>query len=70
MLFRVAIALLGQHKDGLLTCDSFEEIMDYLKNVVPAVDKKILDKVMKQVILRHMFEVALGWGVRLTARVC
>lgn len=52
VLFRVAIALLGQHKDGLLTCDSFEEIMEYLKNVVPAVDKKILDKVMKQVCLR------------------
>jgi hypothetical protein len=45
----VALALLGEHKDGLLACDSFEEIMEYLKNVVPTVDKKILDKVMKQV---------------------
>lgn len=49
VIFRVALALLGEHKDGLLTCDSFEEIMEYLKNVVPTVDKKILDRVMKQV---------------------
>lgn len=49
VIFRVALALLGEHKDGLLACDSFEEIMEYLKNVVPTVDKKILDRVMKQV---------------------
>ena len=45
------MALLGEHKEGLLACDSFEEIMEYLKNVVPNVDRKILDKVMKQVCI-------------------
>ncbi|XP_069685530.1 TBC1 domain family member 1 isoform X2 [Periplaneta americana] len=49
VLFRVALALLGEHKEGLLSCDSFEEIMEYLKNVVPQVDKKMMDRVMKQV---------------------
>nr|CAD7257969.1 unnamed protein product [Timema shepardi] len=47
-IFRVALSLLEEHKDGLLACESFEEIMEYLKNVLPAIDKTTLDKVMKQ----------------------
>lgn len=31
MIFRVAMALLEDHQDQLLMCDSFEEIMEYLK---------------------------------------
>lgn len=49
VLFRVAMALLGEHQEQLLACDSFEEIMEYLKTKVPAVDKETLDRVMKQV---------------------
>ncbi|XP_078044833.1 PTB_TBC1D1_like and TBC domain-containing protein plx [Augochlora pura] len=43
------MALLEEHQDQLLRCDSFEEIMEYLKTQVPAVDKEILDRVMKRV---------------------
>ncbi|XP_053988184.1 TBC1 domain family member 1 isoform X1 [Hylaeus volcanicus] len=49
VLFRVSMALLQDHQDQLLICDSFEEIMEYLKTRVPAVDKEILDRVMKRV---------------------
>ncbi|XP_015836514.1 TBC1 domain family member 1 isoform X1 [Tribolium castaneum] len=49
VIFRVAIALLTFHKDNLLACDSFEEIMNYLKNKLPTIDKPTLDKIMKQV---------------------
>ncbi|XP_076387308.1 PTB_TBC1D1_like and TBC domain-containing protein plx isoform X3 [Megachile rotundata] len=49
VLFRVSMALLEEHQDQLLTCDSFEEIMEYLKTRVPAVDKEVLDRVMKRV---------------------
>lgn len=31
VLFRVSMALLQEHQDQLLKCDSFEEIMEYLK---------------------------------------
>jgi len=31
VLFRVSVALLEEHQDQLLYCDSFEEIMEYLK---------------------------------------
>ncbi|XP_012270654.1 TBC1 domain family member 4 isoform X2 [Orussus abietinus] len=49
VIFRVAMALLEEHQDRLICCDSFEEIMEYLKVRVPAVDKNILDRVMKRV---------------------
>lgn len=48
VIFRVALALLSYHKEKLLLCDSFEEIMNYLKGQVPNIDKPILDKIMKQ----------------------
>ncbi|XP_050465806.1 TBC1 domain family member 1 isoform X1 [Cataglyphis hispanica] len=49
VLFRVSVALLEEHQDQLLCCDSFEEIMEYLKTRVPAVDKQSLDRIMKRV---------------------
>ncbi|XP_076232000.1 PTB_TBC1D1_like and TBC domain-containing protein plx isoform X2 [Calliopsis andreniformis] len=48
VIFRVSMALLEEHQDQLLACESFEEIMEYLKTRVPAVDKEILDRVMKR----------------------
>ncbi|KAJ8980381.1 hypothetical protein NQ317_009375 [Molorchus minor] len=49
VIFRVALALLTYHKEKLLQCDSFEEIMNYLKVEVPNIDKPTLDNIMKQI---------------------
>ncbi|KAF5296315.1 hypothetical protein FQA39_LY12532 [Lamprigera yunnana] len=49
VIFKVALALLSLHKDPLLVCDSFEEIMNYLKLKLPAIDKVMLEKIMKEV---------------------
>ncbi|XP_049824909.1 TBC1 domain family member 1 isoform X2 [Aethina tumida] len=49
VIFRVALSLLSYHKQKLLQCDSFEEIMNYLKMQLPQIDKPMLDKIMKQV---------------------
>ncbi|KAL6448780.1 hypothetical protein ACFW04_000517 [Cataglyphis niger] len=49
VLFRVSVALLEEHQDQLLCCESFEEIMEYLKTRVPAMDKQSLDRIMKRV---------------------
>ncbi|XP_028135973.1 TBC1 domain family member 1 isoform X2 [Diabrotica virgifera virgifera] len=49
VIFRVALALLIFHKEKLLQCDSFEEIMNYLKEQLPNIDKITLDKIMKEV---------------------
>ncbi|XP_058793503.1 TBC1 domain family member 1 isoform X2 [Phymastichus coffea] len=54
VIFRVALALLEEHQDQLLACDSFEEIMEYLKTKVPAVEKDTLDRVMKRVFYPDM----------------
>jgi hypothetical protein len=49
VIFRFAVALLGEHKEQLMACDNFEEMMDYLKIQVPNVTKGVLDRVTKQV---------------------
>nr|XP_023016210.1 TBC1 domain family member 1 [Leptinotarsa decemlineata] len=49
VIFRVSLALLSHHKEKLLVCDSFEEIMNYLKVQLPKIDRSTLDILMKQV---------------------
>src|SRR5690349_13236998 len=39
VIFRVILSLLQCHKDELLKLDCFEDIMDYLKNVIPKIDE-------------------------------
>lgn len=51
VLFKVALALLGHHKDQLLECNSFESIMDYLKKDLPVLDSTIMDKIVVEVLL-------------------
>lgn len=49
VIFRVILSLLQVHKDELLKLDCFEDIMDYLKNVIPKVDEATMTKVFKNV---------------------
>lgn len=41
------------HKDNLLACDGMEQIMNYIKNDLPIVNKEIIDKIIKQVYLSY-----------------
>ncbi|XP_067615044.1 TBC1 domain family member 4 isoform X2 [Eurosta solidaginis] len=49
VIFKFAIALLTVHEDELLARDNFEEIMDYLKTVVPKMEASAMEKIMKLV---------------------
>lgn len=49
VIFKFAIALLSVHKQQLLACDNFEEIMDYLKSVVPKMEGNCMEQIMKLV---------------------
>lgn len=49
VIFKFALALLTVHKNQLLLRDNFEEIMDYLKNVVPKMDSNAMEKITKMV---------------------
>lgn len=35
-VFRIALVLLRTHEEALLACDTFEQIMDYLKTSMPS----------------------------------
>uniref|UniRef100_A0A2M4AA35 Rab-GAP TBC domain-containing protein n=1 Tax=Anopheles triannulatus TaxID=58253 RepID=A0A2M4AA35_9DIPT len=49
VIFRCAIALLEVHREALLQRDNFEDIMSYLKNVVPKIDGSVMEKVFRNV---------------------
>lgn len=50
VIFKVALALLTYHKENLLKCDNFEEIMCYLKSTMTAINSTSLEKIMRQVM--------------------
>lgn len=56
VVFKVIVSVLKYHKDNLMACIGFETIMDYLKNAVPIVDKRILEAVIKDVGSSYSFK--------------
>lgn len=67
MIFRVILSLLQVHKDELLKLDCFEDIMDYLKNVIPKVNESTMTKVFKNVytlnIARQLMDYKIEYNV-------
>lgn len=61
------LSLLQVHKDELLKLDSFEDIMDYLKNVIPKVDEATMTKVFRNVysmnIARQLMDYKIEYNV-------
>ncbi len=52
MVFRVATALLADHKEMLLQCRNFEQLMDYFKTTLPCMGATQLERVIHEVIAR------------------
>lgn len=67
VIFRVSLALLECHKDALMARNNFEEIMDYLKNVVPQIDADTISAVMKRTfsldVSRQLLEYQVEYNV-------
>ena len=62
VIFRVVLALLDVHKEELMKLDCFEDIMDYLKNVVPQMEQNVMNKVFKKVArIPESFTTTLQW---------
>lgn len=63
VIFKVALCLLSSHEGEIVECDSFESIVDYLKNTLPALSQTQMEqtiaKVQKGVSLFHW--PALAW---------
>uniref|UniRef100_A0A182Q5F0 Rab-GAP TBC domain-containing protein n=1 Tax=Anopheles farauti TaxID=69004 RepID=A0A182Q5F0_9DIPT len=67
VIFRCAIALLEAHKEALLERDNFEDIMSYLKNVIPKIDATVMEKVFRSVFRsdfsRQLIEYQVEYNV-------
>ncbi|KRG00533.1 TBC1 domain family member 4 isoform X2 [Drosophila mojavensis] len=47
VIFKFAIALLTVHNEQLLARNNFEEIMDYLKSMVPKIEEHCMEQIIK-----------------------
>ncbi|XP_065092580.1 TBC1 domain family member 4 isoform X2 [Ochlerotatus camptorhynchus] len=67
VIFRCAIALLEVHKEQLLQRNNFEDIMNYLKTVVPKIDSDVMEKVFRNVFKsdfsRQLIEYQVEYNV-------
>lgn len=63
VLFTVAISLLGYHKEQLLACNTFEEVMDYLKHRLPEVSTEAMDVLIKEVVSTDVSRELKDYGV-------
>jgi TBC1 domain family member 4 len=67
VIFRVVLSLLQVHRDELLKLDCFEDIMEYLKNVIPKIDEPTMTKVFKNVytlnIARQLMDYKIEYSV-------
>ncbi|KAK2579515.1 hypothetical protein KPH14_010819 [Odynerus spinipes] len=54
VLFRVAVALLEEHQDQLLCCESFEEIMEYLKITMNNLQRLETARSMQQSVVNKL----------------
>ncbi|KAG5682535.1 hypothetical protein PVAND_011882 [Polypedilum vanderplanki] len=63
VIFRVIIALLDVHKSELLKLDSFEDIMNYLKNVIPKVNEMQMQQILKSVYEMNISRQLLDYKV-------
>ncbi|XP_074649702.1 TBC1 domain family member 1-like isoform X2 [Tubulanus polymorphus] len=49
VVFKVAVVLLGEHKELILQCDSFETVVEFLKTTLPALGIVQVERVINQV---------------------
>ncbi|XP_014251258.1 TBC1 domain family member 1 isoform X2 [Cimex lectularius] len=63
ILFKIALALIGHHEQNLLNCDSFELVMDYLKNTLPKVNTQTLDRLLKEALNTDISKEINEYGV-------
>lgn len=67
IVFRVAIKLLEIHQEQLMERDNFEDIMNYMKTVIPNIDAGTMDKILKDVftmdIKKQLIEYQVEYNV-------
>ncbi|XP_050423211.1 TBC1 domain family member 1 isoform X2 [Adelges cooleyi] len=63
VMFRIILSLLTYHKENLLACEGMEQIMTYIKNDLPVVNKDIIDKIIKQVFTIDISKQLMEYGV-------
>jgi hypothetical protein len=49
VIFKVALMLLGSHRELILQCDTFEGVVDFLKTTLPEMAHVQMERIINQV---------------------
>ena len=49
IIFKVAIVLLGNHRELIMQCDSFESVVEFLKTTLPEMGIIQMERIINQV---------------------
>ena len=49
MIFKVSLVLLGNHRELIMQCDSFESIVEFIKTTLPEMGMIQMERVINQV---------------------
>jgi hypothetical protein len=60
ILLKVAIVLLGNHKELILQCDSFESIVEFIKTTLPEMGIIQMERVINQVWIASLLHGLLS----------
>lgn len=55
ILLKVALVLLGNHKELILQCDSFETIVEFIKTTLPEMGVIQMERVINQVSIVSLY---------------
>lgn len=66
VIFKVALCLLSSHEGEIVECDTFESIVDYLKNTLPALNQTQMEQTIAKVQIGSMKQYEIQFPGTLT----
>ena len=62
VIFKVALVLLGNHKELIMQCNSFESIVEFIKTTLPEMGMIQMERVINQVLFLWLHDSVIYYA--------